>query len=77
MTVSRFHPSQVHFQIMISTQIPTISIWASTLLGLLMLQDESSAQSASAKNSQPRPMQLEDLIRYDRLADPQLHPKGS
>jgi len=42
-----------------------------------MLQDESSAQSASTKNLQPRPMQLEDLFRYDRLADPQLHPDGN
>lgn len=42
-----------------------------------MLTDLSSAQTDASRTPQPRSMQLEDLFRYDRLADPQVSPDGN
>jgi dipeptidyl aminopeptidase/acylaminoacyl peptidase len=62
--------------IMMSTRISTRAFLAFTLSGLLMPQAESVAQSNLAQPSTPRAMQIGDLFRYDRLADPRLSPDG-
>jgi dipeptidyl aminopeptidase/acylaminoacyl peptidase len=61
---------------MMSTRISTRAFLAFTLSGLLMPQAESVAQSNLAQPSTPRAMQIGDLFRYDRLADPRLSPDG-
>lgn len=61
---------------MISTRILTSTLGATFFLGQFMLQDHSHAQTASDQPTAGRPMQVEDLFRYDRIADPQWSPNG-